>query len=64
LCRVRITRGPDPERFGAQLPDFSTIMFARERMFPPKVQDQVRVVMRTRHKLTYNKPDDFSIATG
>jgi putative ABC transport system permease protein len=28
-----------------------------------KVQDQVRVVMRTRHRLDYNKPDDFSIAT-
>jgi len=28
-----------------------------------KVQDQVRVVMRTRHKLNYNQPDDFSIST-
>lgn len=27
------------------------------------VQDQARVVLRTRHKLDYNQPDDFSIAT-
>jgi putative ABC transport system permease protein len=30
---------------------------------PEKVQDQVRVVMRTRHKLDFNQADDFSIAT-
>jgi putative ABC transport system permease protein len=28
-----------------------------------RVQDQVRVTMRTRHKLSYNRPDDFSITT-
>lgn len=27
------------------------------------VQDQVRVVLRTRHKLNYEQPDDFSIVT-
>jgi putative ABC transport system permease protein len=36
---------------------------AREGIAPDKVQDQVRVVLRTRHKLDYNQPDDFSIST-
>jgi putative ABC transport system permease protein len=39
------------------------VVRARTGVEPEAVQDQVRVVMRTRHKLDYNEPDDFSIAT-
>ncbi|MFP5260778.1 MAG: ABC transporter permease [Blastocatellia bacterium] len=42
---------------------FTIIVRAREGVAVEAVQDQVRVVMRTRHKLDYNQPDDFSIAT-
>jgi putative ABC transport system permease protein len=28
-----------------------------------QAQDQVRVIMRARHKLDYNQPDDFSVTT-
>jgi putative ABC transport system permease protein len=42
---------------------FRIIIRARKDVPVEKVQDQVRVVMRTRHKLDYNQPDDFSIAT-
>jgi putative ABC transport system permease protein len=42
---------------------FSMIVRARDGVAVEAVQDQVRVVMRTRHKLDYNQPDDFSIAT-
>jgi putative ABC transport system permease protein len=44
-------------------PTFRLVVRAREGVAAEKVQDQVRVVMRTRHKLDYNQPDDFSIAT-
>src|SRR5258706_557259 len=44
-------------------PTFRIIIRGRPEVPPEKVQDQVRVVMRSRHKLDYNKPDDFSIAT-
>ena len=44
-------------------PTFRLVVRAREGVASEKVQDQVRVVMRTRHKLDYNQPDDFSIAT-
>ena len=44
-------------------PTFRLIVRARDGVSSEKVQDQVRVVMRTRHKLDYNQPDDFSIAT-
>jgi putative ABC transport system permease protein len=44
-------------------PTFLIKVKAREGVPPEKVQDQVRLVMRTRHKLDYNQPDDFSIAT-
>ena len=44
-------------------PTFRLIVRARDGVTSEKVQDQVRVVMRTRHKLDYNQPDDFSIAT-
>ncbi|HKQ08809.1 MAG TPA: ABC transporter permease [Blastocatellia bacterium] len=39
------------------------IVRARKDVPVEKVQDQVRVVMRSRHKLNYNQPDNFSIAT-
>jgi putative ABC transport system permease protein len=42
---------------------FRIIIRARKDVAVEKVQDQVRVVMRTRHKLDYKQPDDFSIAT-
>jgi putative ABC transport system permease protein len=42
---------------------FMIIVRAREGAALEAVQDQVRVVMRTRHKLDYSQPDDFSIAT-
>jgi putative ABC transport system permease protein len=42
---------------------FTIIVRARDGVPADSVQDQVRVVMRTRHKLDYNDPDDFSIAT-
>ncbi len=35
----------------------------REGVEPERAQDQVRVVLRTRHKLDYSQPDDFSIVT-
>ena len=44
-------------------PTFRIIVRGRADVPPEKVQDQVRVMMRTRHKLDYSKPDDFSIAT-
>ncbi|MFY9556588.1 MAG: ABC transporter permease [Blastocatellia bacterium] len=44
-------------------PTFRIIVRGRPDVPPEKVQDQVRVVMRSRHKLDYDKPDDFSIAT-
>jgi putative ABC transport system permease protein len=42
---------------------FRIIIHARKDVPVEKVQDQVRVVMRSRHKLNYNQPDNFSIAT-
>lgn len=42
---------------------FRIIIRARTDVAVEKVQDQVRVAMRSRHKLDYNQPDDFSIAT-
>lgn len=44
-------------------PTFLIKVRARPGVPPEKVQDQVRLVMRTRHKLNYQQPDDFSIAT-
>ncbi|HKP86730.1 MAG TPA: ABC transporter permease [Blastocatellia bacterium] len=44
-------------------PTFRIIIRSREGVTAEKIQDQVRVEMRTRHKLNYNQPDDFSIAT-
>jgi putative ABC transport system permease protein len=44
-------------------PTFRIIIRARPDVPAESVQDQVRLVMRTRHKLGYGKPDDFSIAT-
>jgi putative ABC transport system permease protein len=42
-------------------PTFSIVVRARDGVPVEAVQDQVRVVMRTRHKLDYNQPDDFSL---
>jgi len=42
---------------------FRIYVRSRAGVPPEKVQDQVRVVMRTRHKLDFNRADDFSIAT-
>ncbi|HWP43332.1 MAG TPA: ABC transporter permease [Blastocatellia bacterium] len=42
-------------------PTFSMVIRAKEGVPVEAVQDQVRLVMRTRHKLDYNQPDDFSI---
>ncbi|HKP11439.1 MAG TPA: ABC transporter permease, partial [Blastocatellia bacterium] len=42
---------------------FRIIIRGRKDVAVEKVQDQVRVVMRSRHKLDYNQPDNFSIAT-
>jgi putative ABC transport system permease protein len=42
---------------------FRIIIRGRKDVPVEKVQDQVRVVMRSRHKLDYNQPDNFSIAT-
>jgi putative ABC transport system permease protein len=44
-------------------PTFLIKVRARAGVPPEKVQDQVRLVMRSRHKLNYKQPDDFSIAT-
>jgi len=44
-------------------PTFRIIIRSRKTVTPERVQDQVRMLMRTRHKLNYNEPDDFSIAT-
>src|SRR5215471_383036 len=44
-------------------PTFRIIIRSNPRVAPEKVQDQVRMLMRTRHKLDYNVADDFSIAT-
>ncbi|HXG91598.1 MAG TPA: ABC transporter permease [Blastocatellia bacterium] len=44
-------------------PTFVMIVRARPGVPVESVMDQVRVVMRTRHKLDYNQQDDFSITT-
>lgn len=44
-------------------PTFLMKVKARPGVSPETVQDQVRLVMRTRHKLGYQQPDDFSIST-
>jgi putative ABC transport system permease protein len=44
-------------------PTFLIKVRAREGVPVERVQDQVRIAMRTRHKLNYNQPDDFSITT-
>jgi len=44
-------------------PTFLIKVRARAGVPPEKVQDQVRLVMRSRHKLNYKQPDDFSIST-
>jgi len=42
---------------------FLIVVRAKEGASLESVQDQVRVVMRSRHKLDYNQPDDFSVTT-
>jgi len=44
-------------------PTFLLKIRAREGVPVEKVQDEVRLIMRGRHKLDYNQPDDFSIST-
>ncbi|HMG36939.1 MAG TPA: ABC transporter permease [Blastocatellia bacterium] len=44
-------------------PTFQIKIRARSGVPIEAVQDQVRLVMRTRHKLNYNQPDDFAIST-
>lgn len=44
-------------------PTFLIKVRAREGVPVERVQDQVRLIMRSRHKLDYKKPDDFSIST-
>lgn len=44
-------------------PTFRIVVRSRDGVPAEKVQDQVRVAMRNRHKLDYNQQDDFSIAT-
>jgi putative ABC transport system permease protein len=44
-------------------PTFRIVIRSRPTVEAEKVQDQVRMLMRTRHKLNYNEPDDFSIST-
>ena len=44
-------------------PTFLIKVRARPAVPSEKVQDQVRLVMRARHKLGYKQPDDFSIST-
>lgn len=44
-------------------PTFLLKVRAREGVPVEKVQDQVRLIMRSRHKLDYKQPDDFSIST-
>ena len=44
-------------------PTFRIVIRSRADVPAEKVQDQVRLVMRSRHKLNYSEPDDFSIAT-
>lgn len=44
-------------------PTFLIKVRARQGVPVEKVQDEVRLIMRSRHKLDYNKPDDFSIST-
>ncbi len=39
------------------------VVRAREGVPVETVQDQVRVTLRTRHKLNYGQPDDFSLIT-
>jgi putative ABC transport system permease protein len=43
---------------------FSIQAEAQSMAFFEPAQDQVRVAMRARRHLTYNKPDDFNIETG
>ncbi|MCI0487667.1 MAG: ABC transporter permease [Blastocatellia bacterium] len=43
-------------------PTFLIVVRARDGVPVEAVQDQVRTIMRTRHKLDYNQPDDFSIS--
>ena len=43
-------------------PTFLMKVRVRPGVQPELAQDQVRVVMRTRHKLDYNQADDFSIS--
>lgn len=44
-------------------PTFTIVIRAREGVPIEQAQDQVRLIMRTRHKLDYKDPDDFSITT-
>ncbi|HKA22420.1 MAG TPA: ABC transporter permease [Blastocatellia bacterium] len=44
-------------------PTFRIIIRSRATVAADRVQDQVRMLMRTRHKLNYNETDDFSIST-
>lgn len=42
---------------------FLIVIRAKDGVPLESVQDQVRVVMRSRHKLDFNQPDDFSVTT-
>jgi putative ABC transport system permease protein len=44
-------------------PTFLMRVRTSEGLSPETVQDQVRLVLRTRHKLNYDQSDDFSIST-
>ena len=44
-------------------PTFLIKVRAKDGVPVEKVQDQVRLIMRARHRLDYKKPDDFSIST-
>ncbi|HEY7910811.1 MAG TPA: ABC transporter permease [Blastocatellia bacterium] len=44
-------------------PSFLIVVRARQDVSLEQAQDQVRVIMRARHKLDYNQPDDFSVTT-
>ncbi|HKG20600.1 MAG TPA: FtsX-like permease family protein, partial [Blastocatellia bacterium] len=50
------------KQFG-QRRSLTFIVRAHEGVASQAVQDQLRVILRTRHKLDFNQPDDFSIIT-
>jgi putative ABC transport system permease protein len=44
-------------------PTFQLVVRAKDGVPLEAVQDQVRLIMRARHKLDYNEPDNFSITS-